>query len=176
MFVRPFVRSSVRFKFVQSSQSSSFWLKSSSNQSGISQQSESTQRALRKHSESYQKALRVFKSESYSRSLKYCVLLTQFFSPDGTSCTLNDLNNPKKDDFESGKVDHFTGSVLGPCEFFHPEKISSVKFTHTSGDSWKGEYLKISYAEKSFTCNLGQMLDNNTSITFPCSPSKGKNN
>ena len=44
--------SDVWFKLVQSSQSSSFWLKSSSNQSGISQQSLSTQRALREHSES----------------------------------------------------------------------------------------------------------------------------
>ena len=57
------VRPSVRHKVVRSTKSSSFWLKSSSNQSGISQQSVSTQ-----------KALRVFKSESYSRSLKYCVL------------------------------------------------------------------------------------------------------
>ena len=49
-----FVRQLVRSKFVQSSQSSSFWLKSSSNQSGISQQSVSTQRAIREQSVSTQ--------------------------------------------------------------------------------------------------------------------------
>ena len=99
--------------------------------------------------------------------------LTQFFSPDGTSCTMRDLDNPQENDLESGRVDQFTGSMLGPCENYHPEKISSVKITHTSGDGWRGEYIKISYAEKSFTCILGQMLDNKASITFPCSASKG---
>ena len=102
--------------------------------------------------------------------------LTQFFAPDGTSCTIKDLDNPQKSDLDSGKVDQFTGSILGECENFHPEKISSVKFTHTSGDGWRGEYLKISYDEKSFTCKLGKMLDNKASITFSCSASKGKNN
>ena len=57
MSVRLSVCLSVRDKFVQSSQSSSFWLKSLSNQSGISQQSLSTQRALRQHSDSTQRAL-----------------------------------------------------------------------------------------------------------------------
>ena len=67
--VHPFVW----FKLVQSSQSSSFWLKSSSNQSGISKQSVSTQRAFRELSESTQRSEHQNKSQ-YSRSLKYCVL------------------------------------------------------------------------------------------------------
>ena len=33
--------------------------------------------------------------------------LTQFFSPEGTSCTMKDLDNPNKNDLESGKVDQF---------------------------------------------------------------------
>ena len=36
------------------------------------------QRALRKWSENTQRAIRALKSESYSRSLKYCVLLQLF--------------------------------------------------------------------------------------------------
>ena len=101
--------------------------------------------------------------------------LTEFISPDGTSCTIKDLNNPKIDDFESGNVDQFTGSILGPCENYRPQTISSVKITHTSGDGWRGEYIKIYYAEKSFICILGQTLENKASITFPCRASKGKN-
>ena len=88
-----------------------------------------------------------------------------------------DLDNSYKNDFESGNVDQFMGSMLGSCETYQPEKISSVKITHTSGKGWRGEYLKISYGEKSFTCKLGKMLDNKASITFPCdSTFKGKNN
>ena len=91
---------------------------------------------------------------------------------------MKDLDNPQKNDLESGKVDKFTGSMLGPCENYHPKKISSVKITHFSGDGWRVEYLKITYAEKSFTCNVGQVLDNKASITVPCSASNsnGKNN
>ena len=100
----------------------------------------------------------------------------QFFSLDGTNCKINVLDNPQKNDFESGNVDQFMGSMLGPCENYRPQKISSVKIIHTGGGGWRGEYLKISYGEKSFTCNLGKMLDNKASITFPCSASKGKNN
>ena len=89
-----FVCSFVRVKLVQSSQSSSFWLKFSSNQSGISQQSVSTQRALREHLESTQRALgeiseryqRAIRENSehqnksqYSRSLKYCVLFQNWY-------------------------------------------------------------------------------------------------
>ena len=67
-------------------------------------------------------------------------------------------------------MDQFTGKMLDQCQFFQPDKISAVKITHTRGDGWKGEYLKISYGEKSFTCKLGQKLDKKTkSITFPCS-------
>ena len=33
--------------------------------------------------------------------------LTQFFSPEGTSRTMKDLDNPNKNDLESGKVDQF---------------------------------------------------------------------
>ena len=66
-------------------------------------------------------------------------------------------------------MDQFTGKMLDQCQFFQPDKISAVKISHRSGDGWKGEYLKISYGEKSFTCILGQKLDNNkASITFPC--------
>ena len=101
---------------------------------------------------------------------------TEFFSQDGTSCKMQDLDNPRKNDFESGQVDQFTGSMLGPCETFQPEKISSVKITHASGEGWRGVYLRISYGEKSFICKLGKMLDKKASITFPCkSSSKGKN-
>ena len=66
--------------------------------------------------------------------------------------------------------------MLGPCETYQPEKISAVKITHWQGDGWRGEYLKISYGKKSFTCKLGQMLENKASITFPCSAYEGKNN
>ena len=101
--------------------------------------------------------------------------LTQFFSPEGTSCTMKDLVNPQKNDLETGNVDLFMGSMLGPCEKFQPEQISSVKITHTSGDGWRGEYLKISYRRKSFTCKLGKLLHSKLSISFPCIASKGKN-
>ena len=101
----------------------------------------------------------------------------QFFSSEGTSCSMRNLDNPNKNDFESGQVDYFWGSMLGPCETYHPEKISSVKITHASGSGWRGEYLKISYGAKIFTCKLGKMIDNRASITFPCKEtSKGKNN
>ena len=67
-------------------------------------------------------------------------------------------------------MDQFTGKMLDPCQTFQPYKISAVKLTLVEGDGWKGEYLKISYGEKSFTCKLGQRLDKKTkSITFPCS-------
>ena len=55
---------SVRHKLVQSSQSSSFQVR---------QHSGSDLRAI-EHSESTQRALKALKSESYHRSLKYCVL------------------------------------------------------------------------------------------------------
>ena len=99
---------------------------------------------------------------------------TQFFSSEGISCKMLDFDNPNKNDFESGKIDYFSGSMLGPCETFQPEKISSVKITHASGSGWRGEYLRISYRLKSFLCKLGQMIDKKASITFPCkSYSKG---
>ena len=67
-------------RVVQSSQSSSFQVR---------EQSESTQctkKAIREHSESNQRAIReqsrALKSESYSRSLKYCVLFINKTSPD----------------------------------------------------------------------------------------------
>ena len=62
--------------------------------------------------------------------------------------------------------------MLQPCETYQPDKISSVKITHWQGDGWRGEYLKISYGKKSFTCKLGQIVDHDASITFPCSASK----
>ena len=96
----------------------------------------------------------------------------QFFSPDGTSCTIKMIDNPNKDDFEPGNVDEFKGSVIAPCEKYQPDEISSVKITHISGDGWRGVYLKISYGVKSFTCNLGQRIDGNASIEFPCSGKK----
>ena len=98
----------------------------------------------------------------------------QFNSPEG-SCTIKTLDNLNKNDRESGAVDKFSGDMLGPCETYQPDLISSVKITHWNGDGWRGEYLKISYGIKSFTCNLGQMLESNTSITFPCSASQGIN-
>ena len=58
---------SVRYKVL----SSSFWLESSSNQSAVSHQSQSNQ-----------KVIRALKSESYSRSLKYCVLMYFFVKLD----------------------------------------------------------------------------------------------
>ena len=85
---------------------------------------------------------------------------------------MKDLNDPQKDDLVSGKVDLFMGSMIGSCEMYQPDKITSVKITHTAGDGWKGEYLKISYGEKSFTCKLGKMLDNKASATFPCNSGK----
>ena len=96
----------------------------------------------------------------------------QFYSPEG-SCTIKNLDNPKKNDRESGAVDQFSGDMLGPCETYQPVSISSVKITHWQGDGWRGEYLKISYGQKSFTCKLGQMLENKVSITFPCKASQG---
>ena len=70
-----------------------------------------------------------------------------------------------------GAVDQFSGYMLEPCQTFQPDSIASVKITHLTGASWRGEYVKISYGRKSFTCKLGQMLDNKdkASITFPCS-------
>mgnify|MGYP003338881311 CR=1 FL=1 len=70
-------------------------------------------------------------------------------------------------------MDHFSGDLLGPCETYQPDKISSVKITNWEGDGWRAEYLKISYGKKSFTCKLGKMLENKASITFPCSDSQG---
>ena len=95
----------------------------------------------------------------------------KFYSPEG-SCTIRNLDNPKKNDRESGAVDQFSGNMLQPCETFQPDKISSVKITHWKGDGWRAEYLKISYGKKSFTCKLGQIVDRDASITFPCSASK----
>ena len=95
----------------------------------------------------------------------------QFYSPDG-SCTV-DLDNPQKNDLELGAVDLFSGDMLGPCENFQPDLISAVKITHRQGDNWRGEYLKISYGKKSFTCNLGKILENKASITFPCNAPQG---
>ena len=97
----------------------------------------------------------------------------QFNSPEG-KCKINDLDNPKKNDMELGAIDHFSGVLLRPCEAFQPDEISSVTITHWRGDSWKGEYLKISYQDKSFICMLGQMIDNRKSITFPCNAWTGK--
>ena len=52
-----------------------------SSQRAIREHSENTQNiqgAIREQSETTQRAILTFKSESYSRSLKYCVLLTFF--------------------------------------------------------------------------------------------------
>ena len=62
IFICPFVW----FKLVQSSQSSSSQVRDQS------EHSESIQRSIREKS-----VIRAFKSESYSRSLKYCVLLSK---------------------------------------------------------------------------------------------------
>ena len=91
----------------------------------------------------------------------------EFHSPEG-NCKIQNLDNPKKNDRESGAVDQFTGDMLGPCETFQPDEIYSVTITHWQGDGWRGEYLKISYGNKSFKCILGQMVDSMKSITFPC--------
>ena len=96
----------------------------------------------------------------------------QFNSPEG-NCTIKTLDNVTKNDRELGAVDQVSGDMLEPCETFQPDSISSVKITHWKGDGWRGEYLKISYQQKSFFCNLGQMLENNSSITFPCSAIEG---
>ena len=95
-----------------------------------------------------------------------------FYSPEGT-CAIKTLDNLTKNDRELGAVDQFSGDMLEPCETFQPDSISSVKITHWKGDGWRGEYLKISYRKKSFSCNLGQMLENNSSITVPCSATEG---
>ena len=90
------------------------------------------------------------------------------------SLQIPNLDNTKRNDRELGRIDLFSGDMLGPCETYQPDKISSVKITHKNGDGWKPEYLKISYGKKSFTCKLGQKLGNKASITFPCSSSNGK--
>ena len=87
--VCPSVCPSVRHNMLKSTQSASFWLRSSSNQSGISQQSVSTQRALREHSdvrehsESNQSIkIRVTTIGAY----KYCVFLLLRLAVFGTKC------------------------------------------------------------------------------------------
>ena len=63
--------------------------------------------------------------------------------------------------------------MLGPCETYQPDSISSVKITNWKGDGWRAEYLKISFGKRSFTCKLGQKLENKASITVPCNNSLG---
>ena len=92
----------------------------------------------------------------------------QFNSPEG-SCTIENIDDPNKDDKETGKLDQFYGDMLGSCETFKPDHILSVQITHTGLDGWRPEYLKISYDSKSFTCKLGKRLEGRASITFPCS-------
>ena len=96
----------------------------------------------------------------------------QLLSPEG-ACTIKNLDNKKKNDRELGAVDTYTGEMIEPCKEFHPEEISSVKFTHLKGEGWRGEYLTISYGNKSFTCKLGK-VEKNAGITFPFSDSVGK--
>ena len=50
----------------------------------VREQSQNSQRAIREHSGCHKRALRALKSDSYSRSLKYCVLLSlEFQAPSG---------------------------------------------------------------------------------------------
>ena len=61
---------SVRHSMLKSTQSASFWLRSSSNQSGISQHSVSTQRALSEHSESTQREIREHSESNQSINIR----------------------------------------------------------------------------------------------------------
>ena len=76
-------------------------------------------------------------------SLHICKLRVKFLSPSG-NCTSNVLDNPYKEDFERNALDKFEGQdVLGECEDFEAEEITSAAIYHEGDDGWLGEHLKI---------------------------------
>ena len=62
------------------------------------------------------------------------------------SCTTNILDNPDVNDFESGKTDIFTGSLLGECinkEFMSSSNELKLTLKTTKSNGWMMEYVKI---------------------------------
>jgi len=94
------------------------------------------------------------------------------------SCTTNILDNPDVNDFESGKTDIFTGSLLGECinkEFMSSsnELILTLKTTKSNG--WMMEYVKIFASDgKIWMCensdNKWLDTDHFTEYTINCIP------
>ena len=102
--------------------------------------------------------------------------MTASFVSNNENCSTQVLRNPSNanwyDDFELGSIDKFTGSVLGTCETFNPDKIISVTITHKGADGWMGKYLKISFTQENvFFCHLNKWIkeaDGIPSVTFSC--------
>ena len=91
----------------------------------------------------------------------------KFKSSDG-SCTIDILDNPG-DDMAKGAIDRYTGDQLGSCADFEDD-ITSVVITHTRGDGWMGEYLKMYRDDKVFICPLGKWVETaSPKVEFPCS-------
>ena len=91
----------------------------------------------------------------------------KFKSSDG-SCTIDILDNPG-DDMAKGAIDRYTGDQLGSCADFEDD-ITSVVITHTAGDGWMGEYLKMYRDDKVFICPLGKWVETaSPKVEFPCS-------
>ena len=90
----------------------------------------------------------------------------KFKSSDG-SCTIDILDNPG-DDMAKGAIDRYTGDQLGSCADFEDD-ITSVVITHTRGDGWMGEYLKMYRDDKVFICPLGKWVETaSPKVEFLC--------
>ena len=76
--------------------------------------------------------------------------MTAHFSSLNGNCSTEVLRNYANanwhDDFNISSLDNFTGSVLGTCKNFNPEKNISVTITHKGPDGWMGTDLKMSFS------------------------------
>ena len=67
-----------------------------------------------------------------------------------------------------GAIDRYTVDQLGSCADFEDD-ITSVVITHTAGDGWMGEYLKMYRDDKVFICPLGKWVETESpEVEFPC--------
>ena len=75
---------------------------------------------------------------------------------DSRCCKTPILNDENRDEFNLGKMDIFSGNLIGFCDGFRliSGKEVTLNMTHSGITGWLGDYVKIITSETKFHCDL----------------------